>query len=230
MLPLLDSGKGANILHPCLVKSEPRNIDILLLDTENLTMAGEWLSIAAGFAIDLSTIPPLNAEAMEGLLVALRSMCGLDTPFFLIHNLSHTEYLHQTAKLHGADAAISRLDDGTGIPAAAALPIIGRAATGILDGTDCGAAIILPWVADHDDLAIVSASGIGFAISKPKDDLEQWMSSLEAGLTNHLSRAGLASIDELSRSNLRANDYNTAAISGIRLAGYDRPLPHWFAR
>ena len=230
MLPLLDSGKGAKILHPCLVKSEPRNIDILLLDSENMVMAGEWLSTAAGFAIDLSSIPPLNAEAMEGLLVALRSMCGLDNPFFLIHNLSHTEYLHQTAKIHGADAAISILDDGTGIPAAAALPIIGRTAAAILDGTDCSASVILPWFADHDDLAIICASGIGFAISKPKDDLEQWMSALEAGLSNHLSRAGLASIDELSRSNLRANDYDTAAISGIRMAGYDRPLPHWFSR
>jgi hypothetical protein len=167
---------------------------------------------------------------MEGLLVALRSMCGLDNPFFMIHNLSHTEYLHQTAKIHGADAAISTLDDGTGTPAAAALPIIGRAAAAILDGTNCYAAIILPWIASHDDLAIVSASGIGFAISRPKDDLEQWMSSLESGLANHLSRAGLSSIDELSRSNLRANDYDTAAISGIRMAGYDRPLPHWFAR
>jgi hypothetical protein len=230
MLPLLDSGKNVKILHPCLVKSEPRNIDVLLLDSENMAMAGEWLAIAAGFAIDLSTIPPLNAEAMEGLLVALRSMCGLAAPFALIHNLSHTEFLHQTAKLHGADAAISILDDGTGIPAAAALPIIGRSAAATLDGTDCSAAIILPWSANHDDLAIVSASGMGFAISKPKDDLEQWISSLEAGLANHLSRAGLASIDELSRSNLRANDYDTAAISGIRLTGYDRPLPHWFAR
>ena len=230
MLPLLDSGQGSKILHPCLVKSEPRNIDILLVDSENMAMAGEWLSTAAGFAIDLSTIPSLNAEAMEGLLVALRSMCGLDNPFFMIHNLSHTEYLHQTAKIHGADAAISTLDDGTGTPAAAALPIIGRAAAAILNGTNCYAAIILPWIASHDDLAIVSASGIGFAISRPKDDLEQWMSSLESGLANHLSRAGLSSIDELSRSNLRANDYDTAAISGIRMAGYDRPLPHWFAR
>ena len=230
MLPMLDSGKGAKILHPCLVKSEPRDIDILLLNSENLTMSGKWLSSAAGFAIDLASLPTLTAEAMEGLLVALRSMCGLDNPFFLIHNLSHTEYLHQTAKLHGADAAISSLDDGTGTPAAAALPIIGRAAAAILDGTECEAAIILPWTADHDDLAIISASGIGFAVSKPDVELEQWMSSLEAGLTNHLSRAGLSSIDELSRSNLRANDYDTASISGIRMAGYDRPLPHWFAR
>ena len=230
MLPMLDSGKGAKILHPCLVKSEPRDIDILLLDAENLTMSGKWLSSAAGFAIDLASLPALNAEAMEGLLVALRSMCGLDNPFFLIHNLSHTEYLHKTAKLHGADAAISSLDDGTGTPAAAALPIIGRAAAAILDGTECEAAIILPWTADHNDLAIISSSGIGFAVSKPSDELEQWISSLEAGLSNHLSRVGLSSIDELSRSNLRANDYDTAAISGIRMAGYDRPLPHWFAR
>ena len=41
---------------------------------------------------------------------------------------------------------------------------------------------------------------------------------------------GLSSIDMLDRKHLRALDHETAAVSGLRLAGYGRPLPHWFAR
>ena len=45
-----------------------------------------------------------------------------------------------------------------------------------------------------------------------------------------LRNLGLESIDQLQRSHLRALDYDTAAISGLRMVGYERPLPHWFAK
>ena len=65
-------------------------------------------------------------------------------------------------------------------------------------------------------------------------DIEVFLERLEeqvtSGLSAHLNRLGLASIDSLTRGNLRAFDQDTAAVSGLRLAGYDRPLPHWFAR
>ena len=38
---------------------------------------------------------------------------------------------------------------------------------------------------------------------------------------------GVDRIDRIGRRNLRANDYDTAAISGLRLVGYDRPLKMW---
>ena len=34
-------------------------------------------------------------------------------------------------------------------------------------------------------------------------------------------------IERVGRRNLRAIDYETAAISGLRLIGYDRPLKMW---
>jgi len=39
--------------------------------------------------------------------------------------------------------------------------------------------------------------------------------------------SGHRSIQELSPEDLRAMDLNTAALTGLKLAGYDRPLPMW---
>jgi hypothetical protein len=38
---------------------------------------------------------------------------------------------------------------------------------------------------------------------------------------------GIDGLERIGRRNLRATDYDTAAISGLRLVGYDRPLPMW---
>ena len=61
-------------------------------------------------------------------------------------------------------------------------------------------------------------------------DLALWLQGLSQDLSDILRNLGLDTIDGLSRQNLRALDYETAAVSGLRLSGYERPLPHWFAR
>jgi hypothetical protein len=38
---------------------------------------------------------------------------------------------------------------------------------------------------------------------------------------------GIDGIEAINRKNLRAMDYDTAAITGLRLIGFDRPLPIW---
>jgi len=53
---------------------------------------------------------------------------------------------------------------------------------------------------------------------------------MDAGLRGHLIEIGEDGIDLLNRRHLRALDHDTASISGIRLAGYDRPLPHWLGQ
>jgi len=39
--------------------------------------------------------------------------------------------------------------------------------------------------------------------------------------------SGHSSIAELSTEDLRAMDMNTAALTGLKLAGYERTLPFW---
>jgi hypothetical protein len=41
--------------------------------------------------------------------------------------------------------------------------------------------------------------------------------------------SGHSRIADLSPEDLRAMDLNTAAITGLKMAGYDRPLPMWEA-
>ena len=49
--------------------------------------------------------------------------------------------------------------------------------------------------------------------------LKKWMVEL-----------GIDGLEKIGRKNLRANDHNTAAISGLRLIGYNRPLPMWLRK
>ena len=49
--------------------------------------------------------------------------------------------------------------------------------------------------------------------------LKKWMVEL-----------GIDGLEKIGRKNLRANDHNTAAISGLRLIGYNRPLPMWLQK
>ena len=83
-------------------------------------------------------------------------------------------------------------------------------------------------------MAVLRASGVKvIACEVPMadaNDLAHWLQSMHQELSAILARLGLDSIDNLKRQNLRALDYETAAISGLRLVGYERPLPHWFAQ
>ena len=41
---------------------------------------------------------------------------------------------------------------------------------------------------------------------------------------------GIDALEKLNRRHLRALEHDTAAQSGLRLAGYDRPLPQWMGQ
>jgi hypothetical protein len=130
--------------------------------------------------------------------------------------------------------AISRIEDGSGIAEAAALPMIGRSTKSHLTDTTTQTGMLLGLSASGQDLAILCASGISVICCEvpmqDPHDLAHWLQSISTELSGILTRLGLNSIELLQRQHLRALDYETAAISGLRLVGYDRPLPHWFAR
>ena len=114
------------------------------------------------------------------------------------------------------------------------MPLIGRSSKSNLEGTHTDVGVLLGLSATAHDLAVLKASGIKIiACEVPMadaNDLAHWLQTLHQDMAGVLSRLGLDSIDRLQRANLRALDHETAAISGLRLVGYERPLPHWFAR
>ena len=235
-LPKDASPHVASILaqQPFLTRSNPRSIDFALVDEHNLADAPELLESAAGAVFDFDHLPAMNSEQLDGFFVAVRTLMGKNKPFGIINGLGRTTNLHVRAAHHKADLAISRIEDGSGVPEAAALPLIGRSSKSNLEGTHTDVGVLLGLSATAHDLAVLKASGFKIiACEVPMadaNDLAHWLQTLHQDMAGILSRLGLDSIDRLERANLRALDHETAAVSGLRLVGYERPLPHWFAR
>ena len=246
ILPILSNGEmldstsldplAAEVLarQPFILRENPRPLDFVLLDTENLADAPELLRECSGIVVDLDDLPAMNSEEIDGFVVAVRTLLGMDKPVSFVNAISRVESLHVRSSHHGIDLAISRIEDGSGIAEAAALPMIGRSTKSHLSQSGIQTGMLLGLSASGQDLAILRASGIDVICCEvPMQDpldLAHWLVSVTDELTGILRRLGLDSIDLLERQHLRALDYETAAISGLRLVGYDRPLPHWFAR
>jgi len=79
---------------------------------------------------------------------------------------------------------------------------------------------------------LIVAKGAGFSVivapqTNEKISIEETLIELNSNLRGWMINLGIQSLEEVTRRNLRAMDYDTAAISGLRLIGYDRPLPMW---
>lgn len=129
---------------------------------------------------------------------------------------------------------MARIEDGSGISEAAALPMTGRSKKEHLSDSTTQTGFLLGFAASGHDLAVLMASGVDIvACAAPMADTEDiayWLQGTQEDLSAELRRIGINSIDMLERKHLRALNHETAAVSGLRLAGYERPLPHWFAR
>ena len=247
ILPMVESGKSLHFgkdddpqviqilsKQPFLTHTHPRNIDFTLLNSTNLADAPELLGSSSGVVVDLDDLPSMNSEEIDGFLVAVRTLLGMEKTVAFLNSLCRVESLHVRSSHHNIDLAVSRIEDGSGIAEAAALPMIGRSTKSHLDDAFTQTGILLGLSASGSDLAVLRASGIEVICCEvpmvDAHDLAHWLKGVSDELTSILRRLGLDSIEQLQRQHLRALDYETAAISGLRLAGYDRPLPHWFAR
>tara|TARA_B100001113_G_scaffold288646_1_gene244508 strand:- start:300 stop:1874 length:1575 start_codon:yes stop_codon:yes gene_type:complete len=247
LLPAVDSGatmtpaKSADdaltsILerHPAMVSMQPRAVDILVVSRDNILSTGDELGSAGGFAIDLAQLPPMNAEHLDGLLVALRSMAVENAPAVLMDSISRVQSLHARTVHHNVEVAMARIEDGSGISEAAALPMTGRSKKEHITTDTIQTGFLLGFAASGHDLAVLVASGVDIvscaAPMADAEDIAYWLQGTQDDLANELRRIGINSIDMLERKHLRALNHETAAVSGLRLAGYERSLPHWFAR
>lgn len=219
---------------PFIVQHNPRTIDFISIDTNNLSHCTDALSNCGGAVIDLMNMPSMNAEEIDGMLVSVRSLLGQEKPFGFSEGVGRIDALHKSAAYHNADIAICTIEDETGISESASLPLIGRSNKANLENTYTDSGIAIGFSANAEDIAKLRASGLKFiCCSSPSegyDDISNWLEEIQSQLSAILQRLGLESIDSLGRQNLRALDYETAAVSGLRLSGYERPLPHWFAR
>ena len=219
---------------PFLVEEHPRPIDVLSLNIRSLATLPEYSSTVAGACIDFDSLLSMTDEELDGLLVILRTLLNSESPLLACQGISRIQSLHKRSVYHNIQVAVSRIEDGTGVPEAATLPIIGRAVKTNLESSETTAALEFGFTCDAHDIIVARCAGAQFVITQPpvleSDDMEFWLQGLSIDMKRILRQLGLESIDQVQRAHLRALDYDTAAISGLRMVGYERPLPHWFAR
>ena len=219
---------------PFLVEEHPRPIDVLSLNIRSLATLPEYSSTVAGACIDFDSLPSMTDEELDGLLVILRTLLNPESPLLACQGISRIQSLQKRSVYHNIQVAVSRIEDGTGVPEAATLPIIGRAVKTNLESSETTAALEFGFTCDAHDIIVARCAGAQFVITQPpvleSDDMEFWLQGLSIDMKRILRQLGLESIDQVQRAHLRALDYDTAAISGLRMVGYERPLPHWFAR
>jgi|TARA_B100001105_G_scaffold213380_1_gene178384 hypothetical protein len=79
-----------------------------------------------------------------------------------------------------------------------------------------------------EDLLIAVAAGCSIIVAPPPEEgFEELLVWLDSTIRGWMRELGVDGLEKITRRNLRALDYDTAAISGLRLVGYDRPLPMW---
>ena len=229
------SGRLSHIqTQPFMVEENPRPIDVLLLNLRSLCDLPQHGRGVAGICVDFDSLPALNDEELDGLFVILRTLFGLELPILACQGIARIQALHKRAVYHNLQVAVSRIEDGTGIPEAATLPIVGRSVKTNLESTSTTAALEFGFTCDAHDIIVARCAGAQFVVTQPPvletEDMEYWLQGLALDMKRILRQLGVESIDQVQRAHLRALDYDTAAISGLRMVGYERPLPHWFAK
>ena len=219
---------------PFLVNQNPRPIDVVQLNLQSLCDLRTTAPTVAGVCIDMDSLPSMNPEEFDGLLVAIRTLMTTQSPIMSIQGITRIQSHHQSSAYHEIQGAISRIEDGSGTPEASTLPIMGRSKKNELDKTPVITALEFGFTSDAHDVIVARCAGADFVVTEPPmleiEDIEFWLQGLTIDLQNTLRNLGLDSVDILQRSHLRALNHDTASVSGLRMSGYERPLPHWFAR
>ena len=80
------------------------------------------------------------------------------------------------------------------------------------------------------DILIARGCGATGVISSGENEVKKNSVKIHSELRGWLEELGIDSVEKIARKHLRANSEQIAALSGIRLAGYDRALPMWFSQ
>ena len=214
---------------PALVKHTPRSWDLLLIGENDLVDCSSDLSKCAGIVLDLEGIPPMDDAEIEAILVSLTSKMGEDSLVLLRDGVDRVDHLFRLVVDLDLDGAVIDAASPGGSRAVAALPRIGLAARAMnLTGQGRHLLIEMDETPGAEDLLICVSAGCSVLVAPPPEDgLEETLQWLRSTTRGWMIGLGIDGLEKLSRRNLRALDYDTASISGLRLIGYDRPLPMW---
>ncbi len=163
------------------------------------------------------------------MLISLRSRMSGNSIILLRGGVDRIERLFRLVMDLELDGAVVNCATRNGSRLASSLPKIGMAAKAMGIG-ETGKFVMIEVLHEPDakDLIIAVASGCTALVSPfPEGNLESKIGDLTASIQDWMREIGVDRIERIGRRNLRANDFDTAAISGLRLVGYDRPLKMW---
>jgi len=128
------------------------------------------------------------------------------------------------------DGAVVGIATAGGSRASACLPRIGLSSRAMgFESQKRIVAIEIDSQPTAEDMIVTRASGCSFIIGPVGQEggEESIRSKLIPELVGLMKESGISSLETVGRRALRAKDMETAAISGLRLVGFERPLPMW---
>tara|TARA_B100001540_G_scaffold316649_1_gene347091 strand:+ start:864 stop:2408 length:1545 start_codon:yes stop_codon:yes gene_type:complete len=230
-LPLIFESEKSMKDFSTIVNTKPKDSDFLIINEDNIQNAHKEIKNAGGVIIDLSSMPTMSPPSLDGLLVAIRAISTRLIPILLKDGLSRVNNLHTSGKNHPIQGVIVNLSDISGLHAASCLPKIGRSIIETkIDSSTCPTFISVPWQVSSNDIIIARGCGAAGIISKEPQEMVKSSKDIHYELRGWLEELGLDSIEKIERKHLRSNSHEIAALSGIRLTGYERALPMWFSQ
>ena len=214
---------------PAIVRTESRGNDLLFVGKNEFCEAVEHVGNCAGIVFDITDFPGLNDAEIEAMLISLRSRMQENSIILLRGRVDRIERLFRLVMDLELDGAVVNCATRSGSRLASALPKIGLASKAMGIG-ETGKFVMIEILHEPDakDLIVAVASGCTALVSPaPKGGLDSKINELSIGIRGWMREIGVDRIERIGRRNLRANDFDTAAISGLRLIGYDRPLKMW---
>ena len=215
---------------PGIVATGPNEGDLLIVGEKELAEFPDNARGIAGIVLDLQSLPPMNDAEIEAIMVSLSSHLNSSSLILLRDGADRIEGLFRLVVDLDLDGAIVSLATPGGGRAAAAIPRIGLASRAM--GLDAQGRIIgveLEKQPSAEDLIIVRASGCSFVVGPIDEEnkISDISETIIPEIVGIMKEAGLSNFHNVGRRILRAKDMETAAISGLRLIGFERPLPMW---
>ena len=212
-----------------MVRKKPRENDFLIVGSNEFVNSIEFLNNCAGLIFDITEFAGTNDAEIEALLVSLRSRMPDNSMVMLRGEIGRVENLFRMVMELELDGAVIDCCTSSGSKLASALPRIGIASKG-LGISSAGKFVMLEMDQEPNakDLIVAVAAGCTAIVSPLSgSEPEESIDEIERALKQLMREIGVDRIERVGRRNLRAIDYETAAISGLRLIGYDRPLKMW---
>ena len=225
----LGSEEWEEVATPAIVRSETRTNDLLLVGKKEFAESIDFVRNCSGLILDITDFPGLNDSEIEAMVISMRSRMDNNAIILLRGRIDRIERVFRLVMDLELDGAVVICSTPSGTRLASSLPKIGLASKAMgISETGKFVMLEIDFEPKAKDMIIAVASGCTAIVSPHMGgSVHAKIEVLGKEIRGWMRDIGVDRIDRIGRRNLRANDYDTAAISGLRLVGYERPLKMW---